>query len=220
MADPAGHALSERLARCYTGVLHDVMRARGLADFTLPPRLRPLLPDRRLAGPAFTVLGRAAPDADPHETLLAWTGLLSKAPAGSVWVSQPNDDTVAHMGELSAETLRDKGVRGAICDGMVRDAEFLIDLGFQTWSSGFTPCDIVGRWLPEAHDVEITIGPVTIAPGDFLLGDRDGVVRLPAAEAEDLIAEAEAAIATESEIRTAIKAGMDPQQAYLQYGKF
>ncbi|MFO1219517.1 MAG: RraA family protein [Burkholderiaceae bacterium] len=221
-ADPVAPApsLTERLERCYTGVVHDVMRGMGLANFTLPPELRPLLPERALAGPAFTIRGKQAPGADAHETLLGWTGLLSKAPAGSIWTSQPNDRIVAHMGELSAETLRNKGVRGAVCDGFVRDTNFLIELGFQTWSRGYTPRDIVGHWLPDATQVEIRIGEVDIAPGDYLLGDRDGLVRVPAAIVEDVIERAEQAIATENQVRKGILAGMDPQQAYLTYGKF
>lgn len=212
--------ITERLAGCYTGVVHDVMRAKGLRDFTLPPRLRPLMPEQRMAGPAFTILGRVDPTADAHETLLAWTGLLSQCPAGHVWVNQPNDSTVAHMGELSAETLRDKGVRGAVADGMIRDAEFLIELGFQTWHHGFTPRDIVGWWLPAAVNIPIRIGEVDIEPGDYMLGDRDGLVRIPKAIVEEIVAEAETAIATESAIRTAIRGGMDPQRAYLKHGKF
>lgn len=90
---------------CYTGVVHATMRAMGLSAFTLPVELRPLLPERALAGPAFTIEGKVDPKADAHETLLAWTGLLSKARPGHIWVSQPNDRVVAHMGELSAETL-------------------------------------------------------------------------------------------------------------------
>lgn len=213
-------AISERLGRCYTGVVHDVMRARGLRDFTLPPELRPLFPERRLAGPAFTIDGRVDPRADAHETLLAWTGLLSKAKKGHIWVSQPNDRVVAHMGELSAETLKNKGVLGCIADGCVRDVEFLVEMGFQTWSRGFTPRDIVGYWLPRAVDVDIRIGDVIVAPGDYLLGDRDGVVRVPRAIVEDVLEQSEAAIATENKVRTAILAGVDPQEAYLKYGKF
>jgi hypothetical protein len=63
-------AITERLSGCYTGVVHDVMRAMGLRDFTLPAEVRPLFPERRLAGPAFTVDGRVDPRADAHETLL------------------------------------------------------------------------------------------------------------------------------------------------------
>lgn len=209
-----------RLARCYTGVVHDVMRARGLRDFTFPAELRPLLPDKRLAGPAFTIDGRVDPRADAHETLLAWTGLLSRAKAGHIWCSQPNDRVVAHMGELSAETLKNKGVLGCVADGYVRDVDFLIEMGFQTWSRGYTPRDIVGYWLPRAVDVDIRIGEVIVAPGDYLLGDRDGLLRVPQAIVQEVVDAAEKAIATENKVRTAILAGVDPQAAYLRHGKF
>lgn len=213
-------AISDRLAKCYTGVVHDVMRKMGHRDFTLPPRLRPILPGQSMAGPAFTILGKVDPTADPHETLLAWTGLLSKCPAGHIWVNQPNDNTIAHMGELSAETLMDKGVRGAVADGMIRDVDFLLAMGFQTWCSGHTPRDIVGWWLPAATNVAIRIGEVDIEPGDYMVGDRDGLIRVPQALVEEVIEQAETDISTESEIRKAIKSGMDPQQAYLKHGKF
>ena len=213
-------ALSARLARCYTGVVHDVMRAMGLVGFVLPSELRPILPEKSLAGPAFTVEGHVDPYADSHATLLAWTGLLSQAKPGHIWVSQPNDTIVAHMGELSAETLKNKGVLGAIVDGGARDIEFLLQLGFQTWCRFFTPRDIVGHWLPRSVDAEIRIGDVRIAPGDYLLGDRDGVVRLPRARAEEIVAAAEAAMAAENEVRKAILVGVDPQEAYRRHGKF
>jgi len=220
---PAGGVmgdLSDRLAGCYTGVVHDVMRAAELRDFTLPPELRPLLPEKALAGPAFTIEGKATPGADAHETLLAWTGLLSQATTGSVWVSQPNDRVVAHMGELSAETLKNKGVRGCVVDGFIRDTNFLIAIGFQAWSRGHTPRDIVGHWLPVATGVPVTIGEVVIAPGDYLVGDRDGLIRVPRDLAGEIVDKAEAAMATESLVRKAILAGTDPQQAYLRFGKF
>jgi 4-hydroxy-4-methyl-2-oxoglutarate aldolase len=213
-------SLSERLARCYTGVVHDVMRAMGLTAFVLPPDIRPILPDHTLAGPAFTVEGQVDPYADSHATLLAWTGLLSHARPGHVWVAQPNDHVVAHMGELSAETLKNKGVLGCVIDGGARDISFLLRIGFPAWCRFFTPRDIVGHWLPRAVDRDIRIGDVVIAPGDYMLGDRDGLIRVPQARAEEIAAAATAAMATESEVRKAILAGMDPQEAYRKYGKF
>lgn len=212
--------LADRLELCYTGVVHDVMRAMGLRDFTLPPELRPILPERAMAGPAFTIDGMVDESADPHQTLLAWTGLLSKAPSGAIWVSQPNDRVVAHMGELSAETLKNKGVRGCVADGFIRDVNFLLAIGFQSWCRGFTPRDIVGYWLPRATQVPVKIGDVTIAPGDYMVGDRDGLIRVPQARVGEVIEKAEAAIATESQVRRAILKGTDPQEAYLRFGKF
>jgi 4-hydroxy-4-methyl-2-oxoglutarate aldolase len=212
--------LVERLERCYTGVVHDVMRAEGLSDFTLPPTIRPLFSERAMAGEVATVSGKVDTTADAHQTLLGWTGLLSKARAGTVIVCQPHDSTVAHMGELSAEALLLKGVRGYVVDGGCRDVDFILKLGFPVWCRYFTPRDIVGHWLPESFDQPITIGAVTIHPGDLILGDRDGVVILPRARAKEIVAAAETAIATESLVRKAILDGMDPQQAYLTYGKF
>ena len=193
-------ALTERLERCYTGVVHDVMRGMGLRDFTFPPELRPIMPERRMAGPAFTIEGMTSADFDAHDTLLAWTGLLSKAPAGHIWINQPNDRIVAHMGELSAETLRNKGVRGCLVDGFARD--------------------IVAWWKPRATDVEIKIGDVVVQPGDYILGDRDGAIRVPKAIVGDVIDKSETAIATENKVRSAILSGVDPQEAYLRHGKF
>jgi regulator of RNase E activity RraA len=196
------------------------MRSMGLRDFTLPPELRPIFPEGRLAGPVFTVEGRIDPSADAHMTLVEWTGLLSKARPRHVWISQPNDRKVATMGELSAETLKRKGVLGCVIDGGVRDVNFLLKLEFQTWACFFTPRDLVGYWLPNAVDEEIRIGEVEIAPGDFVVGDRDGMIRVPRQRIEDVIEEAEQAIAAENKVRTAILSGVDPQQAYLQFGKF
>lgn len=214
--------LTQRLQRCYTGVVNDILRGMGLKDFVLPPELRPLLPLQPMAGPAFTVEGRVDRNADPHQTLLGWTGLLSQArsKAGHVWVCQANTDEVALMGELSGETLQRFGLHGCIIDGLVRDSRFLIDIGFQTWSRGFTPRDIVGHWLPKATDIEVRIGGVWIAPGDYMLGDMDGCLRVPRSIVGEVVGKAEAAMGAESLVRKAIREGMDPQQAYLAHRKF
>jgi regulator of RNase E activity RraA len=209
-----------RLEGCYTSVIHDVMRAMGLRNFTLPPRLRPLQPDRVLTGPAFTIEGRIDETADAHQTLLAWTGLLSQAPAGHIWTCQPHTHLVALMGELSAETLHRKGVRGCVVDGALRDTDFLLRLGFVCWGTHHTPRDIVGMWLPVATGAEIMIEDVAIRPGDWLHGDRDGMVRIPADVLDEVIDKAVNAMNTESLVRRAILDGMDPREAYLKHGKF
>ncbi len=124
------------------------------------------------------------------------------------------------MGELSAETLQFRGVRGYIVDGACRDVDFILAMGFPVCFRHYTPKDVVGFWLPDAMDVPIVIGDVTIRPGDYVLADRDGIVILPGGRAEAIVAAAEAAINTENLIRKAILGGMNPQEAYLKYGKF
>jgi 4-hydroxy-4-methyl-2-oxoglutarate aldolase len=221
MTEPkvADHRVSI-LQGVYTSVIHDVMRAMGRRNFTLPPRIAPLQPDMVLTGPAFTIEGRIDETADAHQTLLDWTGLLSKAKAGHVWVSQPHTDAVAQMGELSAETLHRKGVLGAVMDGALRDANFILRLGFPCWRTHHTPRDIVGMWRPVAVDHPIMIGDCLIRPGDWLHGDRDGMVVIPVEDVDEVIGAATAAMQTESMVRRAILDGIDPQIAYLKHGKF
>jgi 4-hydroxy-4-methyl-2-oxoglutarate aldolase len=212
--------LTARLARLYTGAIHDVLRAMGHERVVLPPAIRPLDPARKVAGPVWTVAGRIDRTQSAHATLLGWTQLLSKAPPGRVVVCQPHNHEVALMGELSAETLKHKGVLGYVVDGGCRDVELILRIGFPVFASFYTPSDIVGRWIPDRYGEPVTIGDATICDGDYLLGDRDGVVAIPQALAAEAIAKTEAVAQTENRIRSAILGGMDPVDAYLKYGKF
>ncbi|MFN0313700.1 MAG: RraA family protein [Burkholderiales bacterium] len=212
--------LAARLEKCYASAVHDVLRAMGYDKCVLPPEIRPLDPAKKLAGEIYTFSGYIDQTRDPHETLVAWTGVLSKAPPGKVLVCQPNTYAVALMGELSSETLKYKGVRGYVVDGRCRDTEFILEQGFPVFCNLNTPADIVGRWMPDRFGEPVTIGAVTIRTGDYLLGDRDGVVIIPGEIAESVVAKTEQVLLTENKVRTAILGGMDPQQAYLKFGKF
>ncbi len=220
MLDEAHQDLTPRLAKLYTGVIHDVMRGMGCKDFTLPHTIRPLTVAKTFAGPVCTLRGRVDRKADAHATLLAWTEFLAKAKAGHVVVIEANDDEVAHMGELSGETLMRKGVAGVVIDGGTRDVEFLMEMGFPVYARYATPRDIVGYWMADAFDVPLRIGKVVVNPHDYLLADRDGIIVLPREKSAEIVVAAEQEVGTESQIRTAILGGMDPQQAYLKYGKF
>jgi len=187
---------------------------------TLPTNLRPLDPSEKLAGRVYTVSGHYDDSLDPHETLLQWTSLLSKVPSDRVVICQPHDSTLAHIGELSAETMKLRGVRGYIVDGGCRDSEFILNLGFKVFCRYFTPVDVVGRWIPDCLGESIKIEDVTIHTGDCVMADRDGVVIIPSEHAEEVTTKVEEVLGTESLVRKAIIGGMDPQKAYLKYGKF
>lgn len=212
--------LAARLEQAYSGAVYDVLRERGFADQVLPASIRPLDPAKKLAGRVFTVEGRPCAGLDAHETLLAWTELLSRAPAGHVVICQPQDSTLSHMGELSAETLVYRGIRGYLVDGGCRDTDFILRLGFPVFCRYTTPRDIVGRWRAERFNEPIEIGGVEIRGGDYVLADRDGAVIIPSEVAEEVIAEVERVMATENQVRRAILEGADPKEAYLRFGKF
>ncbi len=212
--------LSERLERCYTAAVHDVMRLHGLDRFVLPWDIKALSPGKTLAGPAFTFRGRRAQGIKPHDTYLAWTQFLGDIPAGSVGVCQPNDDKLAHMGELSAETLKHRGVKCYVVDGGCRDVSFVRRIGFPVWCRYATPADIVGNWLPEGFGEPVTIGDVVVNNGDYILADDDGVVSIPSGRVEEITAQTETLMERENLVREAILAGVHPRDAYLRYGKF
>ncbi len=212
--------LADRLAQCYASAVHDVLRLMGHGNCVLPPEIRALDPTRRLAGEVHTISGHVDQTLSRDETLLRWVQVLSRVPGGKVLVCQPNTHAIALMGELSAQALVAKETRGYVVDGHSRDTDFLLDMGFPVFCRAATPADIVERWTYDSLGEPVTIGTVTIESGDYLIGDRDGVVIIPASAAEEAVARTEEVMATETEMRTAIIAGMDPEEAYLKYGKF
>lgn len=212
--------LADRLIQCYSGAVHDVLRERELTNFVLPKEINPVEPNMKAAGRVFTMTGEINRTVSAHDTLLQWTGFLSRAPRDSVIVCQPNDDTISHMGELSAEVLQYRGIRGYVVDGGARDTDFICRIGFPTFCKYTVPIDVVGVWTPTAMGEPITIGGVQIQTGDYVIADRDGVVRIPGELAEDAIAAAEKVMTTENLVRKAILEGVDPQEAYLKFGKF
>jgi regulator of RNase E activity RraA len=208
------------LEAAYSGAVYDAMRELGLKDGILPNDIRPLDPALPLVGRVWTCSGGIVKGISQDESLLSWTGMLSAAPPGSVVACQPNDSTIAHMGELSAETLKFRGVKGYIVDGGNRDTDFILKLGFPVFCRYLTPSDIVARWKIQTMGEPIVIGEVNIHAGDYVLADRDGAVVIPQASASDVAARVHEVMDTENELRNMILSGMDPQQAYIRYQRF
>ena len=217
------------LETAYSGAVYDAMRELGLKEGILPNDIRPVDPllvsplkgeGKVLVGKVWTCSGGMVEGSTQDESLLSWTGMLSAAPSGSVVVCQPNDSTIAHMGELSAETLKFRGVKGYVVDGGNRDTDFILKLGFPVFCRYLTPSDIVGRWQVQTMGEPIEIGGVRVCTGDYVVGDRDGVVVIPEVAASDVAKRVDEVMNTENELRTMILDGMDPQEAYLKYQRF
>ena len=213
-------SISNRLAKCFSSVVHDVMRDDGFKNFVLDPAIKPLKEEHKIGGQIFTIKGSSNNSYTHDETLLAWTGMLSKAPADKVLICQPNDNVAAFMGELSAEYLLKKNVRGYIADGGCRDVEFINNINFPVWSKFNTPKDVVGYWKPDELETTIKIGDVIINNNDYVLADIDGVVIIPQDHIINILEKTENLISTESKVRKAIREGMDPQEAYIKFSAF
>jgi regulator of RNase E activity RraA len=209
-----------RFEAIYTAALADILDARGLRSQTLPPAIRALAPGTRVAGPAFTVSGRPAETSDYDAALRKVLAMLGDVPAGSVAVYACEQAISAHLGELSVTSLKTRGVAGCVLDGGCRDVRFILDEGFPVFCSHVTPEDSTWRWELVSTQVPVTIGSVLVEPGDWVVGDDDGVVVVPQSIAGSVLAEAEQKAATESEIRVAVRQGMPPLEAYERYGTF
>lgn len=212
--------MKERFAKIYTAALTDVLDDRGFRQQTLPHEIRPLTPGMRVAGQAFTVQGHAVDTQDWDAAIRKTLTMLGSVPSGQVAVYACEQDIAAHFGELSATSLLSRGVAGCVIDGGCRDVRFIIDEGFPVFTRFTTPEDATWRWQVETTQVPITIGRVRVEPGDWVVGDEDGVVVVPASIAEDVLAAAEAKATTENEIRSAVRDGASPLEAYERYGTF
>jgi regulator of RNase E activity RraA len=210
----------ERFTAIYTAALADILDARGYRTQTLPPSIRPLREGTRLAGPAFTVQGRASETGDYDAALRKVLRMLGEVPSGHVAVYACDHDVSAHLCELSVTSLAARDVAGCVLHGGCRDVHFILDVGFPVFCSHLTPEDSTWRWELEATQVPITIGQVRIDPGDWVVGDDDGVIVVPASIAENVLAEAEAKAETENEIRRVVRDGMPPLEAYERFGTF
>ena len=179
--------MRERFAAVPTAALVDVMDELGRREQTLPPSIRPLAPGMRVAGQAFTVEGGPSGHDDWDAAIRKTLGMLGEVPAGCVAVYQCHQDRSAHFGELSATSLASRGVAGCVIDGGCRDVRRIEEEGFPVFARFVTPEDSTWRWEVTATQVPITIGTVRIEPGDWVVGDEDGVVVVPAAVAGDVL---------------------------------
>jgi regulator of RNase E activity RraA len=213
--------LIERLAKIpYTGAISDILDEMGFHNQVLPKEIQSLYPGYTLAGRALTIAGEPTTSEDPEVIFIPYLKMLGDVKPGDILVSQPNDNLAAHLGELSSETAQFRGARGAVIDGGVRDTDYILKLKFPVFAHYKTPVDIVGRWRLVAYNVPIDIGRVHIEPGDYIVGDRDGVLVIPQTIAEEVVTKAEAVVKTENLVRKLILKGVHPVDAYRKFGRF
>ncbi|HEV8642847.1 MAG TPA: RraA family protein [Methylomirabilota bacterium] len=214
--------LPRRFGKLPTPAVTDVMDEMGLSRQTLPSTIQPLTADMRLAGYAFTARGRphrgSARERD--QTLRQFLKMLGTVPGNSVLVLAANDNTAAHFGELSAHWFRTRRVRGAVIDGATRDAAAIGRLRFPTFVRYRTPQDSVPRWRVTDWGLPLTIGGVRVSLGDVIVADIDGVVVVPRRVAHEVLIRSERLVGTENKVRSAVRRGMTPLQAYEKFGSF
>lgn len=217
---PDFQELARRFGALYTGALTDVLDKRGRLEQTLPSQLQPLRSGMTLAGPAWPIEGRPRARIDYEVSIRKILTMLGAIPAHHVAVYQCNDRSAAHLGELSVTSLKARGCAGAVIDGGCRDIAYILERDFPVFSRYTTPQDCVPRWELTAYETTITIGGVRVSPGDYVVADRDGIVIVPVELRDEVLADAEALVSTESEVRAAVTEGALPLEAYERFGAF
>ena len=212
--------LARRFAALYTAAIADVLDELGLLRQTLPPELVPLASGMRLAGPAFAVEGRPDADLEYDASIRKILTALGEVPAHHVAVYATNDRSSAQFGELSAVSLQTRGCAGVVVDGGCRDVDFIVREAFPVFARFTTPQDSVPRWELLEWGHSVTIGEVRVATGDYVVADADGIVVIPESLRDEVLRRGEEVVGTENHIRTAVREGMTPLEAYERYGKF
>ncbi len=218
--------LLPRLAALDSGQVADVLLEAGYPGQVLHSDLAHRAGGRRFAGLAACVSGTATPPtadrivqkppfaiddgATPDTVLLLGTGGFT---AGAL------------VGGFVVRTLMAAGCRALVTDGAVRDVEEIDGLGFPVVARCVTSGNGYRQWVPVARGETIRLpgqhgGSVAVAPGDYVLGDADGVVVVPARLGPQVVPWAEELAAIEKKVGEALSAGFTRSEAFKLHPRF
>lgn len=181
--------------------------------------IRPLEHNMVVAGPAFTIVGRA--DASTDTSKRMGPTVIDQFRPGVVAVYATNGESRTGVwGELWAAGAAARGCVGAVVDGGIRDTGFLRRANFQIFHRFTAPYDAVGRFTVVDYEVRTAVGGVLVSPGDYIFGDEDGIVVVPQEVTMQVLEAAEIVSQREDRIREEIGTGRSLAQLYRDHGKF
>ncbi len=186
MADPGATAtvlsadVLSRAAQLGTATLHEAAGRIG----AVPATIHPVDPSWRIAGPARTVAGLAGDNLAIHHA-------IATSRPGDVLVVATGDIDAAwgYWGEIMSRAAASRGLGGLVLQGGSRDHSALPGVGFPVFSLG--AC-IRGTGKEQSAagvrvGVLIRLGDVDVRDGDLVVGDVDGVVVIPSAQAAEVV---------------------------------
>lgn len=214
--------IRDRFLAVDTANVADVLDNLGHLNLGLAPAFSPYPATAgKLAGWAYTIRGQMSPypmggDADKMK---ACQGLSP----GEVSVWSGDGEGICYFGELIAIGMKEKGCSGALVDGGIRDIRWIGEHGFPVFARYRTPVQSIGRWKVTASQVPVFLRGATstlveVNPGDFILGDEDGVIVIPAPLVQQVLKEAERLTVVEREIRVELKKGLTLADALAKFG--
>ncbi|ETW13769.1 hypothetical protein ATO8_07061 [Roseivivax marinus] len=140
--------------------------------FAAGPTLRPMHAKGSMAGAAITVRSR------PGDNLMLHKAIDMAEPGDVIVVDAGGDLTNALMGELMLAYAVKRGVAGFVLNGAIRDVDAFVETNLPTFAAGVTHR---GPYKDGPGEINVTISldGMTIAPGDLVIGDADGVLAVP-----------------------------------------
>ena len=180
-------AIVEQASKYPASILADVAGRRG----ALNGRIAPLAPSMRFAGPAITVEVR------PGDNLMIHAALAIARPGDVIVVDGKGDLGSALMGEIMCHQAVALGIAAVVIDGAVRDSESIRALGFPMYAAGLNPNGPT-KFVPGRLNHPVSIGGVTVNPGDLVVGDADGVTVIERQKAASMLPLAAEKVAAET----------------------
>ena len=212
--------IAEIRTRLFASVLSDCLDQVGYRDQALASRIRPL-------DEALVMVGRARTAAymevyqveagkNPYALELE---LVDSLAADEIPVfACSNPARIGPWGELLSTAAAVRGAAGALMDGCVRDVKAIRAMGFAVFHGGIAPLDSKGRGQIMAIDVPIECAGVKVNSGDLVFGDADGVVVVPAALEDEVLALAFEKVTGERNTLRDLKAGHRITDVFARYG--
>lgn len=184
--DPIALGFEKTTVASVADAVDQITGQRGFLSHDMRPRTGNL----RVVGRATTVLLKRAPadKATPALSTGFSTAMIDNSKPGDVGVIVIEDGLdVAGIGGLMATAAKARGMAGVIVDGGVRDLKEVRGLGLGIYARSVVPSSTVSRFAGIAKDVTVQCAGVTIEPGDWIVADEDGVVRVPKAKANEVL---------------------------------
>lgn len=195
------HNLAEKLTGLGLATLSDALDRLGIEGQALG--LRPMASGSTFAGPAFTV--RMVPVGQSGGNVGDY---IDDVPSGSVILLDNHgrmDCTV--WGDILTHVACRRGIAGTVIDGVCRDVKRSRQLGYPLFARGNTMRTGKDRVTADSINSIVQLAGVRVEPGDWLVGDEDGVVAIPAIKLEAVIRVAEEIHEAEDNIRRAVDEG-------------